>query len=123
MLLTYPSRKNRLPHLPPPPPLPSSSSRLLRELSSENNLSSFSLEKLDHFCNEGNVKKVVEILGLLEKQHVHVDLHLYLQLMQACGEAKAIQEAKIVHDSYNSFVGGSMVNMLEPQLLLASPTN
>ncbi|KAM0990840.1 hypothetical protein ACFX2C_009302 [Malus domestica] len=89
----------------------------------ENSPSSSSLEELDHFCKEGNVKEVVQILGLLEKQHVHVDLHLYLQLMQACGEAKALQEPKSVHDSCNSFVGGSMVDMLEPQLLLASLTN
>ncbi|KAB2628404.1 pentatricopeptide repeat-containing protein [Pyrus ussuriensis x Pyrus communis] len=66
---------------------------------SENSPSSSSLEELDRFCKEGKVKEAVEILGLLEKQHVHVDLHLYLQLMQACGEAKALQEAKIVHDN------------------------
>ncbi|KAM1060642.1 hypothetical protein PS2_025000 [Malus domestica] len=89
----------------------------------KNSLSSSSLEGLDRFCKEGKVKEAVEILGLLEKQHVHMDLHLYLQLMQACGETKVLQEVKIVHDSCNSFVRGSMVDMLEPQLLLASPTN
>ncbi|KAM1392496.1 hypothetical protein ACFX2I_020067 [Malus domestica] len=50
---------------------------------SENSPSSSSLEELDCFCKEGKVKEAVDILGLLEKQHVHVDLLLYLQLMQA----------------------------------------
>ncbi|TQE06270.1 hypothetical protein C1H46_008119 [Malus baccata] len=38
---------------------------------SENSPSSSSLEELDRFCKEGKVKEAVEILGLLEKQHVH----------------------------------------------------
>ncbi|KAB2629745.1 pentatricopeptide repeat-containing protein [Pyrus ussuriensis x Pyrus communis] len=66
---------------------------------SENSPSSSSLEELDRFCKEGKVKEAVDILGLLEKQHVHVDLLLYLRLMQACGEAKALEEAKVVHDN------------------------
>ncbi|KAM0972415.1 hypothetical protein ACFX1X_020450 [Malus domestica] len=66
---------------------------------SEDSPSSSSLEELDRFCKEGKVKEAVEILGLLEKQHVHVDLHHFLQLMQACGEAKALEEAKVVHDN------------------------
>ncbi|TQD86045.1 hypothetical protein C1H46_028384 [Malus baccata] len=66
---------------------------------SEDSLSSSSLEELDRFCKEGKVKEAVEILGLLEKQHVHVDLHHFLQLMQACSEAKALEEAKVVHDN------------------------
>ncbi|CAB4289443.1 unnamed protein product [Prunus armeniaca] len=56
---------------------------------SESNPYIGTLQKLDNFCKEGKVKEAVEILGVLEKQHVHVELHLYLQLMQACGEAKA----------------------------------
>ncbi|XP_028759642.1 pentatricopeptide repeat-containing protein At2g34370, mitochondrial [Neltuma alba] len=56
------------------------------------------LEELDNFCMEGKMKEAVEILGLLEKQHIQVDLPRYLQLMHQCGEAKALEEAKIIHE-------------------------
>ncbi|XWS55405.1 hypothetical protein CRYUN_Cryun10bG0171500 [Craigia yunnanensis] len=55
------------------------------------------VEMLDEFCNKGNVKEAVEVLGLMEKQGFHVDLARILQLMKACGEVKALQEAKTVH--------------------------
>ncbi|KAK1576721.1 hypothetical protein Q3G72_015974 [Acer saccharum] len=60
--------------------------------------SSGSIEKLDNFVKEGKVKEAVEVLGLLEKQCVSVDLPRFLQLMQACGEAKALEDAKVVHE-------------------------
>ncbi|KAL6269398.1 hypothetical protein ACE6H2_026309 [Prunus campanulata] len=66
---------------------------------SESSPYSGTLQKLDNFCKEGKVKEAVEILGVLEKQHVHLELHLYLQLMQARGEAKALEEAKFVHEN------------------------
>ena len=56
------------------------------------------LEELDGFCNEGKVKEVVEVLGLLVKQCHLVDLPRYLQLMWECGEAQSLQEAKSVHE-------------------------
>jgi len=56
------------------------------------------LEELDVFCKEGKVKEAVEVLGLLEKQCIPVNLPRYLQLMQACGEAQSIQEAKSIHE-------------------------
>ncbi|XP_041022772.1 pentatricopeptide repeat-containing protein At4g32450, mitochondrial-like [Juglans microcarpa x Juglans regia] len=56
------------------------------------------LEELDSFCKEGKVKEAVEVLGILEKQCLPVDLPRYLQLMQACGEARSLQEAKYVHE-------------------------
>ncbi|TKY59998.1 Pentatricopeptide repeat-containing protein [Spatholobus suberectus] len=55
------------------------------------------LEELDSFCFEGKVKEAVEVLGLLEKLHIPVDLPRYLQLMHHCGETKSLEEAKIVH--------------------------
>lgn len=55
------------------------------------------LEELDSFCREGKVKEAVEVLGLLEKLHIPVDLPRYLQLMHQCGEAKSLEETKIVH--------------------------
>ncbi|KAK0598155.1 hypothetical protein LWI29_032130 [Acer saccharum] len=57
-----------------------------------------SIEELDNFVKEGKVKEAVEVLGLLEKQCVPVDLPRFLQLMQACGEAKALEDAKVVHE-------------------------
>ncbi|XP_022726708.1 pentatricopeptide repeat-containing protein At4g32450, mitochondrial-like [Durio zibethinus] len=56
------------------------------------------VEMLDKFFNKGNVKEAVEVLGLMEKQGVHVDLARILLLMKACGEVKALQEAKTVHE-------------------------
>ena len=55
------------------------------------------IEELDGFSKEGKVKEAVEVLSLLEKRCVPVELHQYLQLMQACSEAKSLQEAKSVH--------------------------
>ncbi|KAI9160379.1 hypothetical protein LWI28_007609 [Acer negundo] len=60
--------------------------------------SSGSIEELDNFVKEGKVKDAVGVLGLLEKQCVPVDLPRFLQLMQACGEAKALEDAKLVHE-------------------------
>ncbi|XP_059640436.1 pentatricopeptide repeat-containing protein At4g32450, mitochondrial-like [Cornus florida] len=56
------------------------------------------IEELDGFSKEGKVKEAVELLKLLEKQHIPVDLPRYLTLMKACGEAKALQEAKFIHE-------------------------
>ncbi|XP_038680148.1 pentatricopeptide repeat-containing protein At4g32450, mitochondrial-like isoform X2 [Tripterygium wilfordii] len=55
------------------------------------------LEKLDSFCKEGKVKDAMQVLELLEKQNVSVNMSQYLQLVQACGDAKALEEAKAVH--------------------------
>ncbi|MED6183840.1 hypothetical protein PIB30_041520 [Stylosanthes scabra] len=55
------------------------------------------LEELDGFCMDGKVKEAVEVLELLAKLHIPVDLPRYLQLMNHCGEAKSLEEAKIVH--------------------------
>ncbi|CAJ2659159.1 unnamed protein product [Trifolium pratense] len=55
------------------------------------------LEELDGFCVEGKVKEAVEVLQVLEKLHIHVDLNRCLQLMHQCGKAKSLKEAKVVH--------------------------
>ncbi|GMY15374.1 pentatricopeptide repeat-containing protein At4g32450, mitochondrial-like isoform X1 [Fagus crenata] len=55
------------------------------------------IEELDGFSKEGKVKEAVEVLSILEKRCVPVELPQYLQLMQACSEAKSLQEAKSVH--------------------------
>ncbi|KAJ9187911.1 hypothetical protein P3X46_003323 [Hevea brasiliensis] len=56
------------------------------------------LEDLDDFCKERKMKEAVEVLCSLEEQRVPLDLPRFLQLMQACGETKALEEAKAVHD-------------------------
>ncbi|XP_075520212.1 pentatricopeptide repeat-containing protein At4g32450, mitochondrial-like [Primulina tabacum] len=55
-------------------------------------------EDLDELCKEGKLKEAVELLGQLEQQGITVDLPRYLALMQVCGENKALEEAKSVHD-------------------------
>ncbi|GAU29108.1 hypothetical protein TSUD_58740 [Trifolium subterraneum] len=55
------------------------------------------LEELDVFCLEGKVKEAVEVLQVLEKVAIHVDLNRCLQLMHQCGKAKSLEEAKVVH--------------------------
>lgn len=63
--------------------------------SSSNNVS---VEDLDGFCKEGNVKEAVEVLEKLEKQGIYVDLPRMLELMKACGDEKSLKEAKTVHE-------------------------
>ncbi|CAA2933665.1 pentatricopeptide repeat-containing At4g32450, mitochondrial-like [Olea europaea subsp. europaea] len=53
---------------------------------------------LDGFYKEGKLKEAVELLELLELQHFPVDLPRYVMLMEACGENKALEEAKYVHE-------------------------
>ncbi|KAM7261404.1 hypothetical protein ACFE04_008771 [Oxalis oulophora] len=54
-------------------------------------------EELDRFCMEGNVKQAVQILGLLQEKGIVLDLERFKRLMQLCGDQKALEEAKIVH--------------------------
>ncbi|GAV70564.1 PPR domain-containing protein/DYW_deaminase domain-containing protein [Cephalotus follicularis] len=64
---------------------------------SEGTLIEVTIEKLDDLCKEGKVKESVEVLGYLEEKGVSVDLPRYLDLMQMCGDAEALEEAKVVH--------------------------
>ncbi|KAJ0974694.1 hypothetical protein J5N97_016659 [Dioscorea zingiberensis] len=56
------------------------------------------LDDLERFCKEYNMKEAVKTLALLEKSGVVVDLPRCLQLLQACGDSQSLEEAKIVHD-------------------------
>lgn len=56
------------------------------------------IDEFDAFCNEKKLKEAVEVLGLLEQRNVSVDISRYLFLMNECGEAQALEEAKYVHD-------------------------
>ncbi|KAJ4707932.1 Pentatricopeptide repeat-containing protein [Melia azedarach] len=68
-------------------------------------------QELDAFLTERKVKEAVEVLGLLEKQSISVDLPRFLQLMQACGEAKALEEAKAVHEHVERLLSPLKVNI------------
>ncbi|MCE2055645.1 hypothetical protein HAX54_043090 [Datura stramonium] len=57
-----------------------------------------SIDELDDFCKDGKVKEAVEVLHLLEQQHVTVDLSRYIMLMDVCGEDKSLEDAKSVHE-------------------------
>ncbi|KAF7822470.1 pentatricopeptide repeat-containing protein [Senna tora] len=78
----------------------SNNAKSMEELAEADDGSPYSgtLEELDKFCMEGKVKEAVEVLGLLEKKNMPVDFSRYLQLMHQCGEAKALEEAKIIHE-------------------------
>ncbi|KAH6790044.1 hypothetical protein C2S51_005050 [Perilla frutescens var. frutescens] len=56
------------------------------------------VDDLDQFTREGKLKEAVELLGLLEKQSVQVELPLYMVLVKACSENEALAEAKSVHE-------------------------
>lgn len=56
------------------------------------------LEDLDQFTREGKLKEAVELLGLLEKESVRIELPRYMALVKACGENEAFSEAKSVHE-------------------------
>ncbi|GAB2269189.1 hypothetical protein Dimus_004118 [Dionaea muscipula] len=56
------------------------------------------LEELDKVCEESNMKDAVQILRLLEEKGIVVNLPRYLLLLKACAKAKALVEAKAVHE-------------------------
>ncbi|KAK4376675.1 hypothetical protein RND71_002971 [Anisodus tanguticus] len=57
-----------------------------------------SVDELDDLCKEGKVQEAVEVLDLLEQQHVTIDLSRYIMLMDVCGEDKSLEDAKSVHE-------------------------
>ncbi|KDP28301.1 hypothetical protein JCGZ_14072 [Jatropha curcas] len=67
-------------------------------VSSESSPSGGFLKELDDFCKEKKVKEAVQVLHSLEEQQIPVDLPHFLQLIEACGELKALEEAKAIHD-------------------------
>ncbi|KAL0341798.1 UNVERIFIED_CONTAM: Pentatricopeptide repeat-containing protein, mitochondrial [Sesamum calycinum] len=55
------------------------------------------IEDIDEFTKEGKLKEAVDLLELLQKEGVQVELPRYLALMKACGENQALEVAKSVH--------------------------
>lgn len=68
-----------------------------------------SLAELDECFKEGKIEEAVEVLDLLRKNGVAVDLPRYLTLLQVCGEAKSLEKAKDVHNHINQTMGGVTV--------------
>lgn len=62
------------------------------------------LEELDAFCKDWDLEKAVKCMGKLGKIGVCVDLPRYFILMEACGKAKALNEAKAVHEHLIRFI-------------------
>ncbi|GAB2269176.1 hypothetical protein Dimus_004106, partial [Dionaea muscipula] len=56
------------------------------------------LEELDKVCEESNMKDAVQILRLLKEKGIVVNLPRYLLLLKAYAKAKALVEAKAVHE-------------------------
>lgn len=63
------------------------------------------VEELDNFLSEGKAKEAVQVLGLLEKEEKVLDLDRCIKLLDACGDAKAVDEAKAVHDYIVKMIG------------------
>ncbi|KVH89624.1 pentatricopeptide repeat-containing protein At4g32450, mitochondrial-like [Cynara cardunculus var. scolymus] len=66
--------------------------------SSEDGRLNGTIDEFDFFCKEKKLKEAVEVLGLLEQRNISVDISRYLFLMNECGEAQALEEAKYVYE-------------------------
>ncbi|KAL1551800.1 pentatricopeptide repeat-containing protein, mitochondrial-like protein [Salvia divinorum] len=55
------------------------------------------LDDFDQFTREGRLKEAVELLELIEKERIRVDLPRFMALANSCGENEALAEAKSVH--------------------------
>ncbi|KAM7459463.1 hypothetical protein LguiA_036457 [Lonicera macranthoides] len=78
------------------------------------------IEELDGFCKEGKLKEAMEVLGLLEQNGIPIDMPRYVMLMKVCGEAKAIEEAKYVHEHLTRSVSSLQVSMYNKILVMYS---
>ncbi|XP_026384351.1 pentatricopeptide repeat-containing protein At4g32450, mitochondrial-like [Papaver somniferum] len=56
------------------------------------------LEKMDGFCNEGNVKEALRVLNFLYQQGIEIGLPRCYQLLKVIGEVVAKEEAKLIHN-------------------------
>ena len=63
------------------------------------------LNKLEEFCKEGKLKEAIAVMAVFEKAGMVIDLSIYLKLVQACGEAKSLEKARVVHDYLSRRLG------------------
>lgn len=55
------------------------------------------VEELEKFCDDGNVKEALEVLAMLKENRIVLHAPQYFRLMQACGDATALSEARLIH--------------------------
>lgn len=56
------------------------------------------IEELDVLYQERKLKEAVEVLVLLERNNVSVDINRYMLLMNECGEIQALEQGRKVHE-------------------------
>ncbi|XP_071698543.1 pentatricopeptide repeat-containing protein At4g32450, mitochondrial-like [Rutidosis leptorrhynchoides] len=69
------------------------------------------IEELDGFCKERKIKEAVEVLGLLERNNVSVDLNRYMMLMNGCGETQSLEQGRKVHESLVRSLSSSSIDV------------
>ncbi|XP_023640569.1 pentatricopeptide repeat-containing protein At2g34370, mitochondrial isoform X2 [Capsella rubella] len=70
------------------------------------------IETFDALCEEGRCREAIEVVERLEDEGCVVDLPRLLGLAKLCGQAEALEEARVVHDcitpldvrSYNTLI-------------------
>jgi pentatricopeptide repeat protein len=55
------------------------------------------VEELEKLCEDGKVKEALDVLDLLQANGTVLNSPQYFRLMQACGDATAVAEARIIH--------------------------
>lgn len=55
------------------------------------------VEELEKFCEDGNVKEALEVLAMLKENRIVLHAPQYFRVMQACGDAIALSEARLIH--------------------------
>ncbi|KAL4183976.1 hypothetical protein AMTRI_Chr11g157690 [Amborella trichopoda] len=56
------------------------------------------MEDLIKFCKEGKAKESIETLEAIEKQGIQLEPNMVFAILQVCGDSKALEEGKSVHD-------------------------
>ncbi|KAF8751382.1 hypothetical protein HU200_012053 [Digitaria exilis] len=99
---SFGNRLNSAPHqggvyYPPLPGNPSnngSPSEVSNEIGSKHK---GTVEELEKLCDDGNIKEALEVLAMLQENRTVLHTHQYYRLMQACGDATALEEARVIH--------------------------
>ncbi|CAH2077218.1 unnamed protein product [Thlaspi arvense] len=75
-----------------------------------------SLDELDAICREGKVKTAVDIIKTWRNEGYIVDIPRLLWLAQLCGDAQALQEARVVHEFISSSVSLSDISVFNSMI-------
>ncbi|KAL5220713.1 hypothetical protein ABZP36_025426 [Zizania latifolia] len=60
--------------------------------------SKVTVEEMDKLCEDGKVKEALDVLALLQEEGTVVHAPQYFKLMQACGNATSLAEARKIHN-------------------------